>query len=127
MKHLRHSELTTQEPYELWKGQNPNISYFHPFGCKSFLLNTKDNLGKFDSKSDNGIFLGYSETSKALRVYNLRILTVEEAIHVKFDDNEFDKDLSELDESFVDLSLDNGIKEKVSDKCHIIVILGLKS
>ena len=84
-------------------------------------------MGKFDSKSDNGIFLGYSETSKALRVYNLRILTVEEAIHVKFDDNEFDKDLSELDESFVDLSLDNGIKEKVSDKCHIIVILGLKS
>ena len=34
--------------YELWKGQKPNISYFHPFGCRCFILNTKDNLGEFD-------------------------------------------------------------------------------
>jgi len=29
---------------------------------------TKDNLGKFDAKSDEGIFLGYSMNSKAYRV-----------------------------------------------------------
>ena len=28
--------------YELWKGRKPNISYLHPFGCKCFILNTKD-------------------------------------------------------------------------------------
>ncbi|RDY11400.1 hypothetical protein CR513_03959, partial [Mucuna pruriens] len=38
--------------YELWKGRQPNISYFHLFGCECFILNTKDNLGKFDPKSN---------------------------------------------------------------------------
>ena len=55
------------------------------FGCKYFILNTKDNLGKFDSKSDVGIFLGYSTTSKAFyRVFNKRTLAVEESMHVFF-------------------------------------------
>ena len=85
----------------------PNISYFHPFGFKCFILTTKDNLGKFDSKSDIGIFLGYSETSKAFRIYNSIALVVEKAIHIRFDENKLDKDLSELDESFVDLWLDD--------------------
>ena len=54
-------------PYELWKGKKPNISYFKIFGCKCFVHNNKKSpLGKFDAKSDEGIFLGYSEHSKAL-------------------------------------------------------------
>ena len=57
-------------PYELWKDRKPNIGYFKVFRCKCFVLNTKDNLGKFDPKSDVGIFLGYSNSSKAYRVYN---------------------------------------------------------
>ena len=57
-------------PYEFWKDRKLNIDYFKVFGCKYFILNTKDNLGKFDSKSDAGIFLGYSNSSKAYRVYN---------------------------------------------------------
>ncbi|GAU24551.1 hypothetical protein TSUD_148920 [Trifolium subterraneum] len=48
----------------------------------------RDNLGKFDSKSDKGIFLGYSLTSKAYRIYNLRTQTLEESMHVKYDEFE---------------------------------------
>jgi hypothetical protein len=73
-------------PYELWKGRTPNIGYFKVFGCKCFILNDKDNLGKFDAKSDEGIFLGYSMNSKAYRVYNKRSLTIEESMHVVFDE-----------------------------------------
>ena len=62
------------------------ISYFHPFGCQCFILNTKDNLGKFDSKCDNGALLRCSKTSKAYRVYKSRTLVEEEAIHVRFKD-----------------------------------------
>jgi len=46
--------------------------------------NDKSNIGKFDSKADEGIFLGYSLNSKAYRVYNKRTLTIEESIHVAF-------------------------------------------
>ena len=42
--------ILKRTPYELWKGREPKISYSHPFGCPCFILNTKDNLGKFDSK-----------------------------------------------------------------------------
>ena len=45
-------------PYELWKDRKPNIGYFKVFECKCFILNTKDSLSKFDSKSDVDIFLG---------------------------------------------------------------------
>ena len=69
------------------KGRKPNISFFHIFGCKCFVLNNdKDNLGKFDEKSDEGIFLGYSLSSKAYRIYNKRTLTIEESMHVSFDE-----------------------------------------
>ena len=39
-----------------------------------------ENLGKFDAKSDEGIFLGYFINSWAYRVYNNRTKTVEEAL-----------------------------------------------
>jgi hypothetical protein len=35
-----------------------------------------ENLGKFDLKSDEGIFLGYSTNSRAYRVFNKRTETV---------------------------------------------------
>jgi len=73
-------------PYELFKGRKPNISYLKVFGCKCFILNNgKDNLGKFDSKADEGIFLGYSLHSHAYRVYKRRTMVVEESMHVAFD------------------------------------------
>ena len=39
-------------------------------------------MGKFDSRSDKGIFLGYSFTSKAYRVYNKRTMKVMETVNV---------------------------------------------
>ena len=46
----------------------------------------QENLGKFDAKSDEGIFLGYSTSSRAYRVYNKRTKTIMESINVKIDD-----------------------------------------
>jgi len=47
-------------PYELFNGRKPNISHLRVFGCGCFVLNNgKENLGKFDEKADNGIFIGY--------------------------------------------------------------------
>ena len=42
------------------KKENPTFHTFTLFGCQCFILNTKENLGKFDSKCDNGTLLGYS-------------------------------------------------------------------
>ncbi|GJY56482.1 hypothetical protein Tco_0455597 [Tanacetum coccineum] len=55
-----------------------------PFGCYVTILNTLDYLGKFDGKSDEGFFIGYSMNSKAFRVYNIRTRKVEENLHIRF-------------------------------------------
>ena len=108
--------ILKKTPYELYKGRKPNISHLHVFGCKCFILNNgKDNLGKFDAKADEGIFLGYSLTSKAFRVYNKRIMTMEESIHVAFDETNrccARKDFDENVENFDSLNLNGEDKEK---------------
>nr|GEV05723.1 hypothetical protein [Tanacetum cinerariifolium] len=74
-------------PYELFKGRLPALSFMRPFGCHVLILNILDRLGKFDGKSDEGIFVGYSTTSKAFRVYNIRTRKVEENLHINFLEN----------------------------------------
>ena len=56
-------------------------------------------MGKFDSRSDEGIFLGYSSTSKAYRVYNKRTMRVMETVNVVIDESSnssFEKGIEEL-------------------------------
>ena len=66
--------------------QKAQLSYFHIFGCKCFIHNNdKDNLGKFDLRTNECVFLGYSTNSKAYRFFNKKTLIVEESIHIVFD------------------------------------------
>nr|GFB91411.1 retrovirus-related Pol polyprotein from transposon TNT 1-94 [Tanacetum cinerariifolium] len=51
------------------------------------ILNTLDNLGKFEPKGDEGYFIGYSMSSKAFRVFNKRNRRVEENLHIEFLEN----------------------------------------
>ncbi|GJY48422.1 retrovirus-related pol polyprotein from transposon TNT 1-94 [Tanacetum coccineum] len=71
-------------PYELFRGRTPALSFMRPFGCHVTILNTLDYLDKFDKKSDEGFFIGYSMNSKAFRVYNIRTRKVEENLHIRF-------------------------------------------
>ncbi|GJT88007.1 putative ribonuclease H-like domain-containing protein [Tanacetum coccineum] len=74
-------------PYELFRYRTPALSFMRPFGCHVTILNTLDHLGKFDGKSEDGFFVGYSLTSKAFRVYNIRTRKVEENLHIRFLEN----------------------------------------
>ncbi|GJY10560.1 putative ribonuclease H-like domain-containing protein [Tanacetum coccineum] len=76
-----------KEPYELFRGFKPALSFMRPFGCHVTILNTLDSLGKFDVKSDEGFFVGYSLSSKDFRVYNTRTRRVEENLHIRFLEN----------------------------------------
>jgi hypothetical protein len=58
---------------------------------KFFILNNKDNLDKFNSKSNVRIFLGYSSSSKAYIVYNNRTLCLEEYLYISFEETHNDK------------------------------------
>ena len=64
------------------------LSYLRAFGCKCFMVNNgKVDLGKFDPRSDEGVFVGYSSSSKAYIILNKRTQCIEENIHVVFDED----------------------------------------
>ena len=55
------------------------------FGSKFYILKN-DRNGKFDAKSDKGIFLGYSTRSKAYKFLNTNTNKVVESVNVNFDE-----------------------------------------
>jgi transposase InsO family protein len=64
-KHLRpHSDNT---PYELLYGRPASIKHFKLFGSKCYIKNNNENLGKYDERADEDIFLGYDTNSKGYR------------------------------------------------------------
>ena len=81
---LRKGTSTTL--YEIWKGRKPTVKHFHVFGSKCYILADREQRRKMDPKSDEGIFLGYSLTSRAYRVFNNRTRTMMESINVVIDD-----------------------------------------
>ena len=73
-------------PYEMVKGKKPSVKHLHVFGCKCFVLRTHpEQLGKFETKADEGIFVGYPP-GRAYKIFNLRTWKVIESINVSFDD-----------------------------------------
>ena len=70
----------------MWKGRPASVGYFKVFGSKCYIKVNDDNLGKFNSRSDEGIFLGYSTSNKAYKCYNKRLRRIVESIDVKVDE-----------------------------------------
>nr|GFB82452.1 retrovirus-related Pol polyprotein from transposon TNT 1-94 [Tanacetum cinerariifolium] len=59
-------------PYELINRTKPNIKFFCVFGCRCYLLNDYEDVGKLKAKGDIRVFVGYSKESDAFRIYNKR-------------------------------------------------------
>src|SRR4051812_30873909 len=80
-------KIFNKTPYEIITGKKPNIKYFRVFGCKSFILKKGDRLSKFESKTNEGIFVGYASNSHTYRDYNKSSGLVEESSNVEFDEH----------------------------------------
>jgi hypothetical protein len=72
-------------PFELRFGRKSSISHLKHFGCKCFVLKC-GNLDKFESRSFDGILLGYTPHSRSYRVYNLETNTIVESCDVTIDE-----------------------------------------
>jgi hypothetical protein len=82
--HLR--PQSNETPYELWFGRPTSIKHFKVFGSKCCIKNNDENLGKYDDRADEGIFLGYATNSKGYRCYNKRMHKMVDCIDVKVDE-----------------------------------------
>nr|GEY40090.1 hypothetical protein [Tanacetum cinerariifolium] len=73
-------------PYELMNKRKPNIKFFCVFGCRCYLLNEYDDVGKLKANGDIGVFVGYSKESAAFKIYNKRTRKIHESVNVNFDE-----------------------------------------
>jgi len=80
--------ILRKTPYELFKGIRPVLNHLKVLGCRCFILNNdKEQLDKFDTKEGEGIFLGYATNNHAYKVYNKRLMILEEFMHVVCDES----------------------------------------
>lgn len=63
------SFLGDRTPYKIWHNYEPEVGHLRKFGCKVFCLDTKPKTEKFDPRTKEGRFVGYSDTSKAYQVW----------------------------------------------------------
>jgi len=73
-------------PYELWNGRPTSINNFKILRRKCYIKRSEDNLGKFDSRANEGILLGYSSISKGYKCYNKGLHKIVESIDAKVDE-----------------------------------------
>ncbi|GJX60678.1 retrovirus-related pol polyprotein from transposon TNT 1-94 [Tanacetum coccineum] len=92
-------------------GRKPTLDYFRVIGSKCFILNTKDYLTKFDPKSYEGVFLGYSQNGKAYIILNKHTRKIEESLNVTFDETPLSSKTSPLVDD--DLDEEEAIKARL--------------
>ena len=63
-------------------------------------------MGKFESRTDEGIFLGYSSDNKACRCYNIKLYKVVTSVDVIVDHEE----LSQISNNWRSKEEDNNLK-----------------
>jgi hypothetical protein len=86
-------------PYELWKEIPTNVNNFRIFGSKCYIKREDGRMGKFESRVDKGVLVGYSSTRKAYKCYNLILNKVVESINVTIDETSGRESKEEENES----------------------------
>lgn len=57
-------------PQDAWSGHKPSIKHLKVFGCIAYAQIPKEKRKKLDDRGEKCIFIGYSENSKAYKLFN---------------------------------------------------------
>jgi hypothetical protein len=64
-----HKNIRNMTPKEAFIGVKPEVGHFMIFGCPIYIHIPKEKRTKLDPLGRKGTFVGYSESSKAYRIY----------------------------------------------------------
>jgi hypothetical protein len=64
-----HMVVGSMTPEEAFSGKKPEVGHFRIFGCITYSYVPSEKRTKLEPMAKRGIFVGYSETSKAFRIY----------------------------------------------------------
>ncbi|KAF8377730.1 hypothetical protein HHK36_031114 [Tetracentron sinense] len=62
--------VKNKTPQEAWSGYKPSVSHLKIFGCIAYAQVPEAKKKKLDDRGEKCIFIGYSEESKAYKLYN---------------------------------------------------------
>ena len=82
-----HQALDFKTPEEVFTGNKLDVSHFRIFGCLVYFQVPKEKGNKLYASGKKGTFVGYSETSKAYRIYVPGQREVEISHDVTFDED----------------------------------------
>ncbi|KAG2891765.1 hypothetical protein PC114_g16900 [Phytophthora cactorum] len=109
-------KIEHKTPFEIVYKAKPSVKHMRVFGCRTYILTSKEKRLKWDPKARAGLFLGYEEVSKAYRLYDIEAGQVVISRDVNFDESTFglsptisDEDVDDLD--FESLDIDNDGRE----------------
>jgi hypothetical protein len=88
---LSHSALGLKTPKEMFTKKKPEVSHLKIFGYPVFIHIPKEKRNKLDPSGKKGIFVGYSEVSKAFRIYIPGHNHIEINRDVTFDEDAVDR------------------------------------
>jgi hypothetical protein len=64
-----HAILKDKTPEEVFSGIKPEVGHIRMFGCPVYIHVPKQKRTKMQPSGKKGVFVGYSENSKAYRIY----------------------------------------------------------
>ena len=64
-----HRVLENKTLEEFFSGKKPEVNHLRIFDCPVYIHIPKEKRNKLDPSGKKGIFVGYSESSKAYRIY----------------------------------------------------------
>jgi hypothetical protein len=64
-----HAILKDKTPEEVFSGINPKVGHLRIFGCPMYIHVPKEKRTNMEPPGKKGVFVGYSENSKAYRIY----------------------------------------------------------
>jgi hypothetical protein len=82
-----HKVLENNTPKEIFSGEKSEVIHIRIFGYPVFMHVPKENSTKLDPSGKNGIFVDYSDTSKAYKIYIPSHQKVDISQDVTFDDS----------------------------------------
>ena len=85
--HTPHRVLKNKTPEEVFFGKKPEVNHLRKFSCPVYIDIPKEKRTKLYPSGKKGIFVGYSESSKAYRIYFPGFKKIDISRDITFDED----------------------------------------
>lgn len=72
LNRLPTKKMGERTPFEAWKGKKPHLAHLRVFGCTAHVKTVPPHLKKLEDRSQQTVYLGVEEESKAHRLFDPR-------------------------------------------------------